>query len=95
VFFSDDNDRAAFQQQPNVLVADNVQDEFQDSYGLANLRVAWTADSQPVTLEAFVNNITDETYLIDAGNTGDALGLPTFIAGPPRMWGVGLTWKFQ
>lgn len=95
VFFSDDNDRAVFQQPPKVFVADNVQDEFQDSYGLANLRVSWTAEtSHPLTLEAFVTNISDEKYLIDAGNTGDTLGLPTFIAGPPRMWGVGLTWKY-
>ncbi|MET3525205.1 TonB-dependent receptor [Phenylobacterium koreense] len=95
VFFSDDNDRAMFQQPPRALVADNIQDELQDAYGLANLRVSWTAASRPLTLEAFVNNITDEEYLIDAGNTGDSLGMPTFVAGPPRMWGVGLTWKFR
>jgi outer membrane receptor protein involved in Fe transport len=95
VFFGNDNDRAVFQQPPASLVADNIQDEFQDGYGLANLRVSWTASSAPLILEAFVNNIADEEYLIDAGNTGDSLGLPTFIAGPPRMWGVGLTWKFQ
>lgn len=95
VFFSDNNDRAVFQQPPAVFVADNAQDEFQKGYGLANLRVAWTAGSAPLTLEAFVNNITDEDYLMDAGNTGDSLGLPTFVAGAPRMWGVGLTWRFQ
>lgn len=95
VFFGNDNDRAVFQQPPASLVADNIQDELQDSYGLANLRVSWTAQSAPLTLEAFVTNIADEAYLIDAGNTGDSLGLPTFVAGPPRMWGVGLTWKFR
>lgn len=95
VFFGNDNDRAVFQQPPASLVADNIQDELQDGYGLANLRVSWTAQSAPLTLEAFVTNIADEEYLIDAGNTGDSLGLPTFVAGPPRMWGVGLTWKFQ
>jgi outer membrane receptor protein involved in Fe transport len=94
VFFSNDNDRAVFQQPPSVFVADNLQDEFQDAYGLTNLRVSWTAESRPLVLEAFVNNLTDEDYLIDAGNTGDNLGLPTFVAGPPRMWGVGLTWRF-
>lgn len=95
VFFGNDNDRAVFQQPPAALVADNIQDEVQKAYGLANLRVSWSADSQPLTLEAFVSNVTDEDYLIDAGNTGDNLGLPTFVAGPPRMWGVGLTWKFD
>lgn len=95
VYFGNDNDKPIFQQPPNALVADNIQDELQDGYGLANLRVSWTAASRPLTLEAFVTNIAGEEYLIDAGNTGDSLGLPTFVAGPPRMWGVGLTWKFR
>ena len=60
-----------------------------------NIRASWTPDSMPLTLEAFVNNVTDESYIIDAGNTGDSLGLPTFIAGAPRMWGLGLTYRFQ
>ena len=42
------------------------------------------SSARPLTLEAFVNNITDEEYLIDAGNTGDSLGLPTLVAGPPN-----------
>lgn len=95
VYFNNDNDRSVFQQPPQALVADNIQDELQDGYGLANLRVSWTAENLPLRLEAFVNNIADERYLIDAGNTGDSLGLPTFIAGPPRMWGAGLTWTFR
>lgn len=94
VYFDNSNDRPAFQQPPNVFVADNLVDEFQKAYGLLNLRVAWTADRAPVTLEAFVTNLTDEDYIIDAGNTGDNLGLPTFIAGPPRMAGVGITYRY-
>ncbi|WP_374470046.1 TonB-dependent receptor [Phenylobacterium sp.] len=95
VYFDDSNDLPGFQQPPNVFVADNVQDELQDAYGLLNLRVAYDARFAPLTLEAFATNLTDEDYILDAGNTGDTLGLPTFIAGPPRMWGVGLTWRFQ
>ncbi|MFZ5683049.1 MAG: TonB-dependent receptor [Pseudomonadota bacterium] len=95
VFFEDNNDRAVFQQPPNVFVADNVQDEFQKAYGLLNLRVSWTSDDLPITLEAFATNLTDEEYIIDAGNTGDSLGLPTFIAGAPRMVGAGITYRFR
>ena len=94
VFFDDNNDRSVFQQPPSVFVADNKQDEFQDAYGLVNLRVTYRPDALPLTLEAFVTNLGDKRYIIDAGNTGDSLGLPTFIAGPPRFWGMGVSYKF-
>ncbi|MCR5872755.1 TonB-dependent receptor [Phenylobacterium sp. J426] len=95
VFFDNSNDRAIFQQPPNAFVADNVRDEFQKAYGLLNLRLAWTSNRAPVTVEAFATNLTDEAYIIDAGNTGDNLGLPTFIAGAPRMVGVGVSWRYR
>jgi outer membrane receptor protein involved in Fe transport len=94
VFFDNSNDKAIFQQVPNVFVADAAQDELQKAYGLLNLRVAWTSNDVPVTVEAFATNLTDEDYIIDAGNTGDNLGLPTFIAGAPRMVGAGITWRY-
>lgn len=40
---------------------------------------------------AFVTNALDEKYIKDAGNTGDAFGIPTFIAGSPRYYGVTVT----
>jgi len=92
VFFDDTNDLPQF--QTGNFVPDRVQDEFQKAYGLLNLRVAWTTPDSPITLEAFATNLTDEDYIIDAGNTGDSLGLPTFIAGAPRMYGVGLTYRW-
>ena len=93
VFFDDSNDRAVFQQPPWVFVADNLQDEQQKGYGLVNLRASWPA-SGPLKFEVFATNLLDEDYIIDAGNTGDSLGLPTFIAGPPRMVGAGVTYRF-
>ncbi len=94
VFFDDSNDRAIFQQPPSVFVADSIQDELQKAYGLVNLRAFWTPASAPLKFEVFATNLLDEDYIIDAGNTGDALGLPTFIAGPPRMVGAGVTYRF-
>ncbi len=41
----------------------------------------------------FMNNVLDEDYIIDAGNTGGAFGIPTFIAGPPRMLGAQINTK--
>ena len=94
VFFDDNNDRAVFQQPPGAFVADNIQDERQDSYGLVNLRASYRPADTNLTLELFATNLTDEDYIIDAGNTGDSLGLPTFIPGAPRMVGGSIGWKF-
>ena len=44
--------------------------------------------------ELFVENLFDKEYIKDAGNSGDALGLPTFIAGEPRTYGIQLTARF-
>lgn len=43
---------------------------------------------------AFIRNATDEDFLLDAGNTGGAFGIPTFIPGEPRFYGVSLTARF-
>jgi len=91
VFFDDDNDLPALQQPPGALVADNLQDERQDAYGLLNLRLDFTTADGRWGVGAFVTNALGETHLKDAGNVGDAIGLPTFIAGEPRFVGVTLT----
>jgi len=61
---------------------------------LVNLRVglAEAGDRWQVTL--FADNLFDEEYVIDAGNTGGSFGTPTFIAGPPAMYGVELKTAF-
>lgn len=41
-----------------------------------------------------MSNVLDKEYIIDAGNTGDAFGIPTFIAGAPRFFGVQASAKF-
>lgn len=32
------------------------------------------------------DNLADQKYLVDAGNTGDSFGIPTFIAGTRRTY---------
>ena len=92
VFFDDDNDRTDL--QARNLVADLIVDEFQDSYGLLNLRVRYTPEGANWSVEAFGDNLLEERFIKDAGNTGDALGMPTFIAGEPRMYGVNLSLRY-
>ncbi|HEV7228422.1 TonB-dependent receptor [Brevundimonas sp.] len=91
-FFSDDNDIPSL--QVSNLVPDTAQDEVQDAYGLLNLRVRWAPLDGGWQVEAYGDNLLDEEYIKDAGNTGDGLGLPTFIAGRPLEYGVGLRIRY-
>lgn len=61
---------------------------------LVNARggVAFAGDRFEVA--AFVRNAFDEDYLLDAGNTGGAFGIPTFIPGEPRFFGIQLTARY-
>ncbi|MPT47951.1 MAG: TonB-dependent receptor [Sphingobium sp.] len=93
IFFDDDNDRPDLQQPPAALVADNIQDEWQGGYALANARLGYEAPGGAWRIEAYVDNIFDKKYIMDAGNTGDSLGLPTFIAGAPRFYGISASFR--
>ncbi len=65
----------------------------QDSYGLLNLN-AQLDFANGFGIEAYISNALDEEYLIDAGNTGDAFGIPTFISGAPQFYGVRVSQEF-
>lgn len=60
----------------------------EDAYGLLNLRLGIRNTQQGWSLTAFADNALDEEYVLDAGNTGGSFGNPTFVAGPPRFWGL-------
>jgi len=42
----------------------------------------------------FIRNAANEDYLLDAGNTGGAFGIATFIPGEPRFFGVSVTARY-
>lgn len=94
IFFDDDNDRTDLQQPPAALVADMIQDEVQGAYALVNARLGYEAPDRAWRVEAFIENAFDKNYIKDAGNTGDALGMPTFIAGEPRFYGISASFRF-
>jgi iron complex outermembrane recepter protein len=94
VFFDDDNDRADLQVRSPAAFSDTRVDERQDSYGLLNLRAGYEPVGGGWRIEAFATNALDEEYIIDAGNTGDSFGIPTFIRGAPRLVGVELSADF-
>ena len=66
----------------------------QDAYGLFNLRMGVTLADGRWDLGVWGSNLTDEEYLIDAGNTGRQFGTPTFVAGQPRAYGITAKVRF-
>lgn len=60
----------------------------QDSYGLLNVRAGAEILQGRASLELWTSNALDQRYIIDAGNTGLLFYAPTYIAGPPRLFGV-------
>ena len=61
---------------------------------LFNARAGVSFADDRFEVAGFVRNASDEEYLLDAGNTGGAFGIPTFIPGEPRFYGIELTARF-
>ncbi|MEL0252669.1 MAG: TonB-dependent receptor, partial [Novosphingobium sp.] len=61
---------------------------------LVNVRGGVSFADGQYEIAAFMRNVTDNDYLLDAGNTGGAFGIPTFIPGEPRFYGAALTARF-
>jgi outer membrane receptor protein involved in Fe transport len=66
----------------------------ENGYFLAHARAGVRFNDGAFEITAFVRNLFNEKYLIDAGNTGGAFGTATFIAGEPRLYGVQVGAKF-
>ena len=71
----------------------NLPNISQAGYGIMNSRVGLIINKK-YELNFYMNNIFDKKYIVDAGNTGGAFGIPTFIAGVPRLFGVQASAKF-
>ncbi len=100
-YFEDDNgyDYAADGNGGFVRVRESYPDgtfvdEEQDAYGIANLRVGFDSADDAWGVYVLGENIFDEEYLIDVGNTGGAFGLHTIIRGKPQMLKAGAYIKF-
>ena len=55
---------------------------------LVNLRAGIRDQKGAWEIIGFANNLLNKEYLLDGGNTGGAFGIPTFIRGLPRLFGV-------
>jgi outer membrane receptor protein involved in Fe transport len=61
---------------------------------LVNARAGVSFADDRYEIAGFIRNATGEDFLLDAGNTGNGFGVPTFIPGEPRFYGVEVTAKF-
>ncbi|MEE4153705.1 MAG: TonB-dependent receptor [Erythrobacter sp.] len=66
----------------------------QEAVTLVNARAGLSFADERYEIAAFIRNAFDEDYLLDAGNTGGAFNIPTFIPAEPRFYGFQLTARF-
>jgi outer membrane receptor protein involved in Fe transport len=61
---------------------------------LVNARAGLSFADTRYEIAGFIRNAFGEDFLLDAGNTGGAFTIPTFIPGEPRFYGVEVTARF-
>lgn len=79
--------RIFFEVPNNPLIA-------QEAVTLVNARAGLSFADERYEIAGFIRNAFNEDYLLDAGNTGGAFGIPTFIPAEPQFYGVEVTAKF-
>ncbi len=67
---------------------------YQGAVTLVNLRAGVQSADGKWQLLGYATNLADRAYLVDAGNTGGAFGIPTFIRAQPRLYGVEGVFRF-
>ena len=60
----------------------------QGAVTLVNLRAGIQSPGATWQLLGYATNLLNRNYIIDAGNTGGAFGIPTFIRAQPRLFGI-------
>lgn len=80
IYFEDDNQS-------------NNGNNTQGAYSLTHVFIDFTWEEK-LTINAFIKNLSDKGYVIDAGNFGQLFGLPTFVVGMGRYVGLGVAYQF-
>jgi outer membrane receptor protein involved in Fe transport len=87
--------RPSYTWRSRVYFEDNNNPAYaQAAYGLFNLRTGVTFDNGRWDLGLWGSNLGNRKYLADGGNTGENFGVPTFVPGAPRTYGVSISGKF-
>ncbi len=73
---------------------DNDPELYQHGFALVNAALQYTTANKKHGGRLNFNNLFNNRYLIDAGNAGLLFGIPTFVPGPPRFFGMQLFTHF-
>ncbi len=68
----------------------------ENGYAVSNVRLTYTSQNRDWEVAAFVDNVTDEEYLVqtfDLSGT-DVFGMTEQYYGRPQWWGVSATYRF-
>jgi outer membrane receptor protein involved in Fe transport len=66
----------------------------QGGYALTKLHSRFTSHSEKWSVGLTVFNLFDKEYVLDAGNTGELFGLPTYVPGKPRTISASVTFNY-
>ncbi|GGC23740.1 hypothetical protein GCM10011386_14650 [Parapedobacter defluvii] len=83
--------RPTYSYKSGVYFEDNNRDDlYQEGYGLANFTAGYRFAVNRIGYEigAYGKNVFDTRYMIDAGNSGDTIGFPTYIGGSRSIVGA-------
>jgi iron complex outermembrane receptor protein len=73
----------------------NVPVSFEDGYAVANLRLSYASDSSPWEIAAFVDNITEEEYLVYTFDFTGTFGFNQQAYGKPLWAGISFRYNFE
>jgi outer membrane receptor protein involved in Fe transport len=75
----------------------NLPELSQEPYGVLNATIGIQFQKKHISYDFALwgKNITNTEYIIDAGNAGQTIGFPTFVAGAPANFGVKLKVGFN
>lgn len=89
--------RPSYTYKSGVFFEDNNREDlYQEGYGLANFTAGYRfgANSLRYEIGIYGRNVFDTQYIIDAGNSGDNIGFPTYIGGSRSVVGAQLKITF-
>jgi len=66
----------------------------EDGYTLTNLRASWTSPTGQWEGAVFVQNLTNEEYLVTTFDLSADLGMTEQYYGRPRWWGASIAYRF-
>jgi len=68
----------------------------ENGYTVSNVRLSYTTEDRKWQATAFVENVTDEEYLVQTFDLSglDVFGMTEQYYGRPRWWGVSLSYRF-